>query len=146
MFDVLQIIVKVAIIAGILLVAGFGVFRVWRADLDLGRLLNPKRAVQSSVEKKLSWLPTRDRDALYQDGQIVARVRGARVEESESEVRFEKVYKSNDLDLEAEFQFQKWRLRFRSADTLTMLNTAAPQEGRTITKAVCEITGDRPAI
>ena len=146
LFGFLQIVVKTVIIAAIILFAVVASLRVWRTDLDLRRLFSPKRALESSVEERLSWLPAREKDALYQNGKIVARIIDAAVRESEAKVFFEEIYKSNELDLGSEFEFQKYRLRFRSAETLTMINTSSPQKGRIITKAVCEIIGERSAL
>jgi hypothetical protein len=46
----IEFLAKGIIIASILLVAVLASVRVWRADLDLRRLLSPRRAVESSVE------------------------------------------------------------------------------------------------
>src|SRR5206468_6009012 len=128
------VLTKLLIIAAILIVALFTIVRVWRADLDLRSLISPARAVRTSVDDKLSWLPTRDRNALYQGGNLAARVSGVRVDETNKRIEFEEIYESNPLDLGAEFEFQKWRLHFDSADTVTMLNALAPQKGRTLAK------------
>lgn len=146
MFELLQIISKLVIIGAIVILAILLSLRVWRADLDLRQILNPKRAIESTVEKRLTWLPTREKDALYQGGRILARVSGAVIDEAKSTVRFDEIYNSNELNLGAEFEFQKWRLRFRSAESVTMVLASAPQKGRIIEKAVCEIAGLRPAI
>jgi hypothetical protein len=143
MVDLLQVAAKLIIIASVMLVAVFASVRVWRADLDLRQLLSPRRAVEKSVGESLSWLPTREKDALYQKGAVAARVTGAHVDEEKAQIKFDEISQSNSLDLATEFEFQKWTLQFQSADTLTMLNVAAPQKGRIITQAVCRITGDR---
>jgi hypothetical protein len=146
MFGILQIVVKVVIIAVIVLVAIVASLKIWRFDLDLGQLFSPRRAVEKSVEQKLSWLPTREKESLYQNKQIVARIVGASVKEGEGQIHFEEIYESERLDLGSEFEFQKYRLRFRSAETLTMVDSAAPQKGRIITEAVCEIIGVRDSL
>jgi hypothetical protein len=146
LFGFLQVVAKTVIIAAIILVAVVASLRVWRTDLDLRRLFSPKRALESSVEEKLSWLPAREKDALYQNGKIVARIIDATVRESKAEVFFEEIYKSNELSIDSEFEFQKYRLRLRSAETLNMFNSSSPQKGRIITKAVCEIIGERSAL
>jgi hypothetical protein len=143
MFDLLQVAAKLIIIAGVMLFALFASLRVWRADLDLRQLLSPRRAVKRSVGESLSWLPTREKDALYQHDKVAARIAGAQVDEEQRQILFDEIYESDALDLGSEFEFQKWKLRFQSADTMTMLNAAAPHKGRTITKATCKITGDR---
>ena len=146
MFEFFQVASKLIIIAAIVILAGAASVRVWRADLDLRRVLSPKRALESSIDKKLSWLATRETDALYQGYKVVARVSGAAVDEAKSEVRFDEIYQSNQLDLGAEFEFQKWRLNFDSAESMTMLTASAPQKGRIIEKAICKIAGMRPAL
>lgn len=146
MFDFLQITTKITIIGVIAIVAIIGALRVWRADLDLRQLVSPSRAVEKSVKSSLDWLPTRESSALYQDLKLAARVSGARVDEATNLVEFEEIYQSSDLDLNREFEFQKWRLRFKGADMIVGLDSSAPQKGQIVSKAVCTIIGTRSAL
>ncbi len=143
MLDLLQIVTKVVIIAALVLVAILASIRVWRADLDLDKLFSPRRAVESSVDEKLSWLPTRENNALYQNGELVARVERPVVDEAQRSVQFAEIFQAHNLNLETEFEFQKWRLKFKSAEMLIGLDASAPHKGRMILKAVCEIAGIR---
>lgn len=141
--DLLQIATKLAIIAALVFIAVLASVRVWRADLDLAKLFSPRRAVESSVDEKLSWLPTRESNGLYQNGQLVARVEGAVVDEPQRIAQFAEIFQAHNLNLETDFEFQKWRLKFRSAEMLIGLDASAPHKGRMILKAVCEIVGFR---
>jgi len=139
----LQVFVKLVIIAVFLLVAVVASLRVWRADLDLRKLLSPRRAIESSVDERTSWLPTRDKDALYQGGNLVARVTNPTVDEARSQIRFDEIYQSKALDTGQEFEFRSWRAKIQSVDSLIGLSSAAPEKGQILTKVVCEITGSR---
>ena len=146
MFDALQVGSKLVIISAIAIVAIIASLRVWRADLDLRQLLSPARVVDRSVTDNLQWLPTRDSNGLYQGTKLVARISGRPLtDESKSLVAFEEIYQSNGLDLDREFEFQKWRLRLESADEVIGLDTSAPQKGRIMKKVVCAIIGEREA-
>jgi hypothetical protein len=143
MFDILQIAVKLLIISFFVVLALIASLRVWRAELDLRQLLSPRRALEGSVADKLAWLPTRDAGGLYQGGEVVAKVSGSKVDEDKHVVLFDEVYESNSLKLDEEFEFQKWRLRFKSADKIDGLNSSQPQKGRIMSKVLCTIIGPR---
>jgi len=145
MYEFFQIVAKIVIISGILLIAGFAALRVWRADIDLGQLINPQRAVDRSASEAVDWLPTRDPAKLYQDGQVVGVVHGASVNEKEGTITFVKVDKSIALDLQKEFEYQKWCLRYKRSDTTGEIGGLAMEANRVFGNMVCEITGRRGA-
>lgn len=107
MFEAIQVLAKLVIIAAIFLVAGFAALRVWRADIDLRALLSPHRAVERSAGDAVSWIPTRDASSLYQNGQVVGAVEGVSIDEAASTLRFAKVSRALGLDVGKEFEFQK---------------------------------------
>ena len=86
-------------------------------------------------------VPTRETDAIYQDGKIVARVSGIVIDESNARILFAEIYNSNSLALESEFEFRGWRLKFHSANTVIFLDVTQADKGRIIEQAVCEIIG-----
>jgi len=145
-FEFVQVAAKTVMIAVVIVVAGLVSVRIWRADLDLRLIPGIKKAVKSSVDEKVSWLPAREPDALYQAGEIVARVSGAQVDATKSLVLFEEIYRSNRLNLADEFEFQKWRLRLTSVETMVMLDASAPEKGRILQVVACGIVGQRPPI
>jgi hypothetical protein len=142
----IEYLAKGIIIASILLVAVLASHRVWRADLDLRRLLSPQRAVESSVEGRLSWLPTRAPTALYQGDTVVARVEGAQVDEAHSRLAFDLIYQAASFDTTKEFEFQRWRVRFDSAVESHMWTSRYPGKGQTHRQASCTILGLRDVL
>jgi len=143
MYELIQIGSKVIIIAVILIIAIFTSYKVWKADLDINKLLNPRRAVEQSVDNKLSWLPTRETEAIYQNDNIVARIKGEKINLEDGIIEFDEIYQSNTLDLGSEFEFQKWKLRLFQAESMIGLNPSRSQDGRIIQKAKCKIAGER---
>jgi hypothetical protein len=143
MYELAQYIVKIIIIAAAFLVAVIVSLRVWRAELDLRELLNPGRMLQRSVDASIDWLPKRELDAIYQTGKIVARVSSIKIDKGNHKILFEEIYNSQTLNLEAEFEFQKWRLKFLGAESITSLDTSQPHKGQIITQAVCDLLGAR---
>jgi hypothetical protein len=145
MFEAIQILAKVVIIAAILLVAAFAALRVWRADIDLRALVSPQRAVERSAGEAVSWIPTRDASSLYQNGQVVGAVEGISIDEAASTLRFAKVSRALGLDVGKEFEFQKWRLKFERADSEATIGGLAMQPDRAFGSMVCRIVGTRGA-
>lgn len=142
MYEVIQIGAKLIIIVAIVLIAAFASFKVWKADLDLSKLFSPSRIFKQSVDDRLFWLPTRERNTIYQSEDIVGKVTGASVDEEKSIIEFQEISQSADLDLESEFEFQKWKLRFQHAETIGF-DTSRPQDGRLLFKVTCKIVGER---
>lgn len=143
MYEVIQIGAKLIIIAAIVLIAAFASFKVWKADLDLSKLFSPSRIVKQSVDDRLSWLPTREKNTIYQSEDIVGKATGASIDEEKGIIEFQEISQSADLDLESEFEFQKWKLRFQHAETMVGLDTSRPQDGRLLFKVTCKIVGER---
>lgn len=145
MYEVVQIAAKVVIIAAFLLLAGFASLRVWRADIDLRQLISPRRAVDQSVRDAVRWIPTREPDKLYQNGQPVGVVHDALIDEANRAVSFGKVDKALNLDVSKEFEFLKWRLRHKGHGTLAEVRGLAFEPDRAFGNMVCEIVGSRGA-
>jgi hypothetical protein len=145
MYEIVQVAAKIIIIVAIVLIAAFASFRVWRAEIDLRQLMNPRRAVDRSVRDTVDWIPTRDPEKLYQNGQVVATVHGTVVDEAKRTVTFKKVDRSLKLDIGKEFDFQKWRLRRKGEETIAELSGLAMERDRVFGNMVCEIVGTRRA-
>jgi hypothetical protein len=145
MYEIIQVAVKVIIIAALFLIAGFASLRVWRAQIDLRQLINPRRVVDQSVRDAVDWIPTRDPDKLYQNGKIVGVVHGVVVDEAKRTISFEKVDRALNLDVNKEFEYQKWRLRHKGEDTVAEIGGLAMEQNRVFGNMVCEILGTRGA-
>jgi hypothetical protein len=145
-YDVVQILVKTILIAATLLVAAIVCIRVWKSDLDVRQLLSPTRLVQRAVSSQIDWLPKPEMDAIYQDGKIVARVAGARYDDTKGKIYFEEISNSRALDLSREFEYQKWQLKFVGAEALIGMLASAPEKGQIIQKVVCDVLGERKPI
>lgn len=130
MYDFFQIGAKLIIIAAIFIIAVYSTLRVWRMDLDLWRLLSPGELLERGAGDQLSWLPSREQDAIYQTGKLVARVSEPKVDEAHATINFSEIYNSNPLDENSEFEFGRWRLKLRSYRLMVGLNVSAPQKGR----------------
>ena len=85
---------------------------------QLGAALNDLRQCKihifDTLEAKLiaSPAPTpRDPDALYQDGEIVGEVQGARIDRGNSLVSFQSVRTQGNADQIREIEYQDWVLR-----------------------------------
>lgn len=121
----------------------WGIVKIWQRDIDVGRFLNVTKTIDESANKRISWIPEREADAIYQNDKLVAKVSGALVDEANGIVTFDEIYQSNDLNSNEIFEFRKWRLRLKSADALIGLSATAPQKGQIIERAICKIEGTR---
>src|SRR4030042_1483386 len=128
MFELLQIITKGVIVIGIMLVAFFAVIKVLHADLDLRHLCNPRKIVEQAANEKLSWLPTREDNAIYQNGRVVGRVVGDIV--NGDIFSFSEIHQCNELDFNSEFEFKKWQLKLDKCDEMIGIDSSAPHKGR----------------
>ena len=145
MYEIIQVAVKIIIIAAFFLMAGFASLRIWRAEIDLRQLINPGRVVDRSVGDAVDWIPTRDPDKLYQNGKVVGVVHGVVVDEAKRTISFEKVDRALNLDVSKEFEYQKWRVRHKEEDTVAEIGGLAMEQNRVFGNMVCEIVGTRGA-
>lgn len=145
MYEIIQVAVKIIIIAAFFLMAGFASLRVWRAEIDLRQLINPGRVVDRSISDAVDWIPTRDPDKLYQNGKVVGVVHGVVVDEAKRTISFDKVDRALNLDVSKEFEYQKWRVRHKGEDTVAEIGGLAMEQNRVFGNMVCEIVGTRGA-
>jgi hypothetical protein len=63
-----------------------------------------------------SHLPTRERNALYVNGEVAARVVDEEIDEANARIRFGAVAIAESFQSGADFEFRNWRLKFLSAE------------------------------
>ncbi len=87
--------------------------------------------------------PKYEEDAIYQGGQIVARVAGFDVRSNSSEIFFEEINTSDGLLLPEECEFQKYRILIQKIEYASRQDKSAPEKGRVMRGATAEILGYR---
>lgn len=85
----------------------------------------------------------REKDALYQKDQIVARVLDPEVDLVAKEIRFGEIYKSDELLLPEECEFQQYRILIQRVAFASKIDRAAPHKGRVLKGATADILGYR---
>jgi len=141
----MQILIKIVISLfwiAIIIVSGCRIHLTWKKDIDVSKL-RPDRLVKKMAKDAASWLPSRDKDGIYQNGKLTARVKDEEYRENNGEVLFEQLEYSNDLDTSKEFEFQKYILKIKHINTSIGVLSSAPQKGRILQKVYCEIIGHR---
>jgi hypothetical protein len=87
----------------------------------------------------------RDPDALYQNGNGVGKVTGARITLNESKVFFEQIENAGNLDTSKPFEYRDYVLRFIRADShIGMLITPSGVATNVYRNVVCGIVGHVP--
>lgn len=137
-----QVLVKIVLTVVILAVPVWAVVRLWRRDIDVRRLLRLDKVLTEKVDDAVSWIPSRDPGAVYQDDQIVGRVEGHHIDEATRVVVFDEINHST-LDMGRPIVFRAYELRIHSIETWTDFSTGAPQKGRILTTVKAEIVGRR---
>ena len=84
-----------------------------------------------------------EEDAIYQDGNVVARVVGPEVRLNDREIHFAEVNSSDLLMLPEECEFQKYRLIVKRIEYASRIDKKAPEKGRVLRGVVAEILGYR---
>ncbi len=84
-----------------------------------------------------------EEDAIYQEGQVVARVVGPEVRRDTREIHFAEINTSDDLILPEECEFQKYRLMIQRIEYASRIDKNAPEKGRVLRGVVAEILGYR---
>lgn len=85
----------------------------------------------------------RDPDAIYQGGEVVARVVNAQVDTAAREIRFEELYNSDHLLLPEDCEFQNYRILVDRIGDATKADKSATHKGRILREVVAEILGYR---
>lgn len=87
--------------------------------------------------------PKYEEDAIYQGGEIVARVAAFEVRSNSSEIFFEEINTSDGLLLPEECEFQKYRILIQKIEYASRQDKSAPERGRVMRGATAEILGYR---
>ncbi len=82
-------------------------------------------------------------DAIYQNGQPVARAAETEVDLKAKEIRFGELYESDHLLLPDECEYQKYRILVRKVAFASRLDKNAPHKGRVLKGVVAEVLGYR---
>jgi hypothetical protein len=99
---------------------------------------------QSPVEPHPQASPTaslteRSPDAIYQKGQLVARVLNPQVDEQAREIRFGELYDSDSLLLPDECEFRKYVILVEKIADAAKRDPTAPHKGRVLRGVIAEI-------
>ena len=81
----------------------------------------------------------RQADAIYQNGELVARVTGSQVDLEAKEIRFAELYQSDHLLLPDECEFQKYIIMVQRIGFATKVEKTALHKGRVLQNVVAEI-------
>jgi hypothetical protein len=88
--------------------------------------------------------PERDPDALYQNGNVVGTVTGARLTLNQSKVYFAHIKNAGHLDRNRPFEYRQYLLKFVRADSYTgMLISTDGSATNVFGNVVCDIVGSR---
>ena len=85
----------------------------------------------------------REPDALYQRGRVVARVGQAEIDLEAKELRIGEIYKSEELLIPEECEFQQYRILIQRIAFATTIDKAATHKGRVLRGVTADILGYR---
>ena len=114
----MEILVKIIITALVLLLIYYQVIfvrGVWRSQIDPAATIG---RIWDSLKPTTDVIATRDSMKIYQNGQVVGDVSG-RVTESETEIRFERLMNTGDLQRDLEFEYRRLRLKIVSVESIS---------------------------
>ena len=83
----------------------------------------------------------REQDAIYQQGEIVARVVQPEVDLDAKEIRFDELLESDHLVLADECEYQKYRIMIQKVAFATREDRRQGQKGRSLAGCTAEILG-----
>lgn len=82
---------------------------------------------------------SRENDAIYQKGKLVARVSGPEVDGAGGVIRFAEIYNSEELLLPDECEFRQYRMVVKKIEYATKVERAAAHKGRILQGVTAEI-------
>ncbi|MGE5327646.1 MAG: hypothetical protein ACM3NO_11450 [Deltaproteobacteria bacterium] len=85
----------------------------------------------------------REPDALYQNGQIVARVGVADVDLATKEIRFDEIRNSEILMIPEECEFRDYRILIQRIGYATKIQRGEEHKGRVLRGVICDLLGYR---
>lgn len=107
------------------------------------RTLDSSSAGNTQAEAKTPPIVKRDANAIYQDGQVVARVLDPEIDLEAKEIRFGEIYASDRLLLPEECEFQEYRILIQRIAFAAKVDRAAPEKGRVLRGVVADFLGYR---
>lgn len=84
---------------------------------------------------------SRENDAIYQQGKLVARVSGPEVDAAAGVIRFAEISNSDELLLPDECEFRQYRIVVKKIEYATKVERAAAHKGRILQGVTAEIAG-----
>lgn len=84
---------------------------------------------------------SREQDAIYQKGKLVARVLNPRVDLTAKEIHFDEIYNSDDLLLPDECEFQNYRIIVQSVGYASRAVPASGDKGRVLRDCKADLLG-----
>jgi hypothetical protein len=85
----------------------------------------------------------REPDALYQRGRVVARVGQAEIDLAAKELRIGEIYKSDELLIPEECEFQQYRILIQRIAFAAKIDKAEMDKGRILRGVTADILGYR---
>jgi hypothetical protein len=87
---------------------------------------------------------SREQNAIYQEGKLVARVRDSQVDMEAKQIRFSEIYHSDELLLPDECEFQQYRIIIQKVGFVTRALPGATEPGRVLKDCEADILGFQP--
>jgi hypothetical protein len=86
---------------------------------------------------------SRDQDAIYQDGRVVARVAGLEIDMDAKELRISEIYNSDNLMIPEECEFQRFKIMIQRIAYASKIDKVEPHKGRILRGVTADILGYR---
>jgi hypothetical protein len=80
-------------------------------------------------------------DALYQGGRVVGRVLEPEIDLQAGQIRFGEIYRSDELLLPEECEFQKYRIMIQTVGWAARIDRHDPGKGRALKGVVADLLG-----
>jgi hypothetical protein len=84
---------------------------------------------------------SRESDAIYQGGRMVARAVGAEVDLKAKEIRFGEIHNSDDLVIPDECEFRNYRILIQRIAFATRIQRGEEHQGRVLGGVTCDVLG-----
>ncbi|MGH9356473.1 MAG: hypothetical protein ACRD10_10115 [Terriglobia bacterium] len=103
----------------------------------------PKNAPSSPSGAEGQIAAKREENAIYQDDRLVARVLEPQVDADAKEIRFAEIYKSDNLMLPDDCEYQGYRIVVRKVGYASKVEKESPEKGRILREVTAAILGYR---
>ncbi len=105
--------------------------------------MNSNLNTPDSISTPQALSDSREDDALYQEGRLVARVLDARVDQEAREIHFGEIFDSDELLLPEDCEYRNYRVLIQHVGFATREERGAAHKGRVLKETVAEILGFR---